>query len=89
MKFTDLNFEPHPNIDGIQAVHFFDNSYGVSVIKSEYSYGGRDGLYEVAVLRGNSDEWDIVYDTSITEDVVGYLSKDGVDEVLMQVENLT
>jgi hypothetical protein len=89
MKFTDLNFEPHPNIDGIRAVYFFDNSYGVSVIKSEYSYGGRDGLYEVAVLRGNSDEWDIVYDTSITEDVVGYLSKDGVDEVLMQVEALT
>ncbi len=89
MKFTDLNFEPHPDFDGIQAVHFFDNSYGVSVIKSEYSYGGRDGLYEVAVLRGNSDEWDIVYDTEITDDVIGHLSEDQVGEVLMQVETLT
>lgn len=88
MKFTDLDFGPHPFWDGIQARHFFDNGYGVSVIKPSNSYGGNDGLYELAVLKGTEEEWDIRYDTPITDDVIGYLTKEEVEALLDQVKNL-
>ena len=88
MKFTDLNFEPHPNWDGVQAKHFFDNGYGVSVIKASHSYGGSEGLYEIAVLKGFEDEWEICYDTPITDDVMGYLTKEDVETIVNQVESL-
>ena len=88
MKFSDLNFEPHPNWDGVQAKYFFDNGYGVSVIKSSHSYGGSRGLYELAVLQGLEEDWKICYDTPITDDVMGYLTTEDIDTVLNQVENL-
>lgn len=89
MKFTDLEFEPHPNCEGVQAVNFFENGYGTSVIMTPYSYGGSDGLYEIAILKGTEEEWEICYDTPITDDVVGYLTREDVESILNQVENLT
>jgi hypothetical protein len=88
MEFTDLNFEPHPNWDGVQAKHFFDNGYGVSVIKSSHSYGGSEGLYEAAVLKVTDDDWQITYDTPITSDVLGHLTTEEVEVLLYEVENL-
>ena len=88
MKFSDLNFEPHPNWDGVQARHFFDNGYGVSVIKSSHSYGGSRGLYELAVLQGLEENWEICYNTPITDDVMGHLTIEDVETVLNQVKNL-
>lgn len=88
MNFADLEFEPHPNWDGVQAKHFFDNGYGVSVIKASHSYGGSKGLYELAVLKGLEEDWEICYDTPITDDVMGYLTKEDVETVLNQVERL-
>jgi len=96
MKFTDLNFQPHPNWDGVQAKHFFPNGYGVSVVQftipyssgSGGSYGADRGLYELAVLQGLEEDWKICYDTPITDDVMGYLTTEDIDTVLNQVENL-
>ena len=90
MKFSDLNFHPHANYPetGIHAKHFFPNGYGVSVVKTPYSYGHEEGLYELAVLKGVEENWSICYDTEITNDVLGYLTQDELDEVLMQVKSL-
>jgi hypothetical protein len=90
MKFTDIDFQPHPHYaeDGIQAKHFFPNGYGVSVVRFPGSYGYEEGLYEVAILKGLEEDWEICYDTEITDDVIGYLTEDQVGEVLVQVENL-
>jgi len=85
MKFSELEFMPHPStLGGIQARHDFPNGYGVSVIKSSRSYGGDAGRYEVAVmLHGH-----LTYDTPITDDVLGWQSEPDVDEVLAAVESL-
>ena len=40
--FDNLVFEPH-NIDGIHATEMFDNGYGVSVIKNDFSHGSFPG----------------------------------------------
>ena len=60
----------------------FPNGLGASVVRSKYSYGGRNGLWELAVVRGH----EIVYDTPITHDVLGYLTDADVEKVLAQIE---
>jgi hypothetical protein len=90
MKFTDLNFQPHGNMpDGIAARHFFPNGYGVSVVQFPGSYGYEKGLYEVAILKGLEEDWEICYDTPITDDIIiGYQSMEDIDNLLSQVESL-
>jgi hypothetical protein len=83
--FKNLDFKPHPNnMGGVQAIEKFDNGYGVSVVRTPYTYGGKDGLYELAVL----DNDGITYDTPITNDVLGYLSEQDVTEVLIKIQQL-
>lgn len=86
MTFDQLIFRPLLN--GVQALHFFDNVYGASVIKHPFSYGGPSGLYELAVIRGDEGDWVIVYDTPVTDDVEGWLSPERVTELLTQIEAL-
>ena len=95
MNFSDLDFQPHTNYpdSGIAARQFFDNGYGVSVVRfTTYfgagSYGSEEGLYEVAVIKGTEDDWNITYDTPITDDVLGHLSEEEVEVLLYEVENL-
>lgn len=72
-------------LDGYQKIYKFGNNYGASVVCSDFSYGGDKGLFEVAVL---DLEGKIVYDTPVTDDVIGYLDFDGVAKVLQQIQNL-
>jgi hypothetical protein len=90
MKFTDLQFNSHPNYPdtGVQAKHFFDNGYGVSVVSFPGSYGFRDGLYESAVLKKTEEDWHICYDSVVADDVLGYQTEEEVEVLLYEIENL-
>ncbi len=66
-------------------VYKFENGYGASVACSPMTYGGEQGLFEVAVLDAAGE---IVYDTPVTSDVVGWLDFDGVAGVLKEIQNL-
>lgn len=88
MKFTDLNFQPHPIGDGIQARHFFPNGYGVSVVRFPGSYGYEGDLYEVAVIKGNDDDYVLCCDTPITNDVMGHRDERDVEIIMEEVEAL-
>ena len=83
--FKDLAFKQHPAMDGIIARITFDNGYGASVVRHEYSYGGKDGLYELAVLDKNGE---LTYDTPITDDVIGYLTTQEVTDILENIQKL-
>ena len=83
--FKDLEFKQHPAMDGIISRITFENGYGASVVRHEYSYGGKDGLYELAVL--NSDG-ELCYDTPVTNDVIGYLRDIDVTDVLAKIQQL-
>jgi hypothetical protein len=84
-QFKDLEFVKHPNhIEGVQARITFDNGYGASVVKSPYTYGGKDGLYELAVFK----DGEITYATPITDDVIGYLRPEDVTEVMAKIQQL-
>lgn len=88
MKFTDLNFQPHLLGSGIQALHFFPNGYGVSVVRFPGSYGYEQDLYEVAVIKGVDDDYELCYDTWITDDVMGHRDERDVEIIMEEVETL-
>ena len=84
--FEDLEFKAHSaGIGGVQAIIAFDNGYGASVVRTPFTYGGRDGLYELAVL---DKDGNITYETEITDDVIGYLEEDMVSELLIRIQQL-
>lgn len=74
-----------------QWLHRFANGYGASVVRGWLTYGGEAGLYELAVARWtgpDEDDWVIDYDTSVTPDVLGYLTEADVDRLLAEIEAL-
>jgi hypothetical protein len=76
---------------GTQRLYRFDNGYGASVVRSPYSYGGDQGLWELAVLTfngGSIEDFDLSYSTPITHDVIGHLEDYEVDELLARIEAL-
>jgi hypothetical protein len=91
-KHTPVIDRIHPNhAGGIQRIYRFGNGFGASVIRSSYSYGGRSGLFELAVLKfdGESDrDYEITYDTPITSDVEGHLTDEAVDALLDRIQAL-
>ena len=75
-----------------QRIFRYKNGYGASVVRGPYTYGGSQGLFELAVIRfiGEDTErsYDLAYDTPITNDVVGWLSEDDVQSLLRRVARL-
>lgn len=74
-----------PDMNGYQLIYKFDNGYGASVVKHDFSYGGKSGLYEVAVL---DNEGELCYDTPITSNVIGHLNMSEVDKILVNISHL-
>ena len=58
----------------------FENGYGISVLK----YSNGIDTYEVAVLDNNG----ICYNTSITNDVIGYVDANEVSNIMKQIQEL-
>ena len=76
---------------GIQYVFRFDNNYGASVVKHPSSYGYYDDLWELAVLKFNGSgiwDWNLTYDTEITDDILGWLNNTAVCELLGKIKAL-
>ena len=71
--------------DGHGYVYKFDNGFGASVVQHSGSYGGNQGLYEIAVLDSKGD---LCYDTPITDDVIGYANEDKIKDTLDRIKSL-
>jgi len=75
-------------------VRYFDNNRGISIISSEFSYGGTKGLYEIAVVawwedkKGNKDHA-VDYSTEITDDVIGHLTMEDVEKIAERIKKLS
>ena len=86
MSFKNL---PSNQINGgIQYLAFYPNGYGALIVQHQFSYGGNIGLWELAVIKGTEEEWDICYTTPITSNVKGYLTESEVGELLIKIEAL-
>jgi len=84
-EFSPETSGPSPTGGGEQHKYKFANGYGASVIRSAYSYGGDQGLWELAVL---GPDGKLNYDTPVTEDVEGWLADADVDRLLKQISEL-
>jgi hypothetical protein len=88
----------HPAGSGTQKLYRFDNDFGASVVRFTIgsfggSYGVQSGLWELAVLKFHGptlepEEWELTYDTPITDDVIGHLDDGEVEEVLGRIRDL-
>lgn len=56
----------------------------VSVIRSSMTYGGSEGLFELAMLKNER----CIYNTPITNDVIGWLDEEDVLNVLEDVQRI-
>jgi len=64
----------------------FENGYGASVACHTGSYGGDEGLFEVALTDDNGDVITSPNDpTSKWQDVKGYLTESEVDALLLEI----
>lgn len=85
MKFGKYSpTESRTELGNERYIFQFTNGYGASIIKNWYSRGGPEGFYELAVLKNGK----IIYDTPITNDVVGWLDKNDIAELLKRIEEL-
>jgi hypothetical protein len=74
--------------DKIQKIYSFPNGYGASVIKGKYTYGGPEGLWEIAPWTNDEHEfigrslfaWD--------DDVKGRLHDPDVHSILGKISRL-
>jgi hypothetical protein len=90
--FDDLVQKPHHCGDGISARMNFPNGYGVSVVRfrghgefARYaSYTDDENEWEVAVIHNEH----LCYETPITNDVIGHLTKDEVTDVMRRIQEL-
>lgn len=88
----------HPVGSGTQRMYRFDNGYGASVVQFTLgtyglggSYGAESGRWELAVLTfkdDSIDSFELTYATPITEDVLGHLTEDEVQETLRKIRDL-
>lgn len=66
-----------------RAIVTFPNGYGIDFVVGLGSYG-----LEAAIITHDDDDWDICYDSPITDDVLGYLNLDDVSKLLKRVSEL-
>ncbi len=88
---VDFGFklEQHKNHGGgVQGKMFFPNGYGVSVIRTPHSYGGVDLKWELAILFGDRESYDISYNSGLADDVIGWLTEKEVLEYVEKVKEL-
>jgi hypothetical protein len=77
---------------GGQLLFRFENGFGASVVRHLYSYGGKEGLFELAVAKfknDDSDYWDFDYNNNVSDgDVLGYLKGSEIEGLLEQIKKL-
>ncbi len=86
MNYEEYLILSKPYQDGWLKRYMFSNGYGASVVCHSFSYGGNNGLFELAVL---DKDGELTYDTPITNDVIGHLTQEEVDVFLERINNLS
>lgn len=85
MSFTELDFKPHAFIpNGVQARLELPNRHTVSVVGGKGLYGDGRETFEVAVIAPSGK----FVPLSDGDDVLGWCSKDEVEEVIAKAKEL-
>ncbi len=71
-----------------QAIMFFPNGYGVSVLLGDLFYSNGIDTFELAVITGDEKQYTLEYGTPITDDVLHRITAEEVTEAMKQVQQL-
>lgn len=85
--FQDLIFKDHHVKhygDEMQALIYFDNGYGASVVLGKIFNSNGVDTYELAILHNGG----ICYTTHITKDVLPNQTSEQITEILKQIQDL-
>jgi len=88
MKFEDVEMIPTDIPKGVQAILQFGDDYKLSIVKSDFSYGGTKGLYEIGVFKSHT----MVELPGITQEgdsVKGFLSPEEVNGIIIKMKTIT
>jgi hypothetical protein len=94
ITFDDIEFKQHVSGDGVHGLIFFPGGYGLSVVRYRNPFGGGSYTsnsvedYEVAIIKGRKGNWEICYDTKITNDVLGFQTKEDINNIIKHVIRL-
>ena len=87
-KFKDIKFKERKEPKGgIQAILNY-GKYNLSIVRDRYSYGGKEGLYEVGAFQNNT----MIELPCITEEgdtVKGWLSEDDITGILLKMVTIS
>lgn len=72
---------------GVQAILEFD-TYELSIVKNESSYGNKQGLYEIAVFK-DGEQYELPGVTNEGDTVKGWLTESDVDAIIKKMYLLT
>jgi hypothetical protein len=90
--FGYLAVKKNEALGGVQYLYYFPNGYGASIVRHSGSYGYSSGLWELAVIKyadlSPDSKQRLDYTTTITDDVLGYLTESKVKNILDQISKL-
>ena len=88
MKIKDVEMIPTEIPNGVQAVLQFGSEFELSIIKSDFSYGGKQGKYEIGVFK-NGEMTELPGVTNEGDTIKGFLSEGEVDSILKKMYLIT
>jgi len=94
ITFDNIEFKPHGVGNGVHGLIFFPGGYGLSVVRFRHPFGGGSYTsndtedYEVAIIKGTKNQWEICYDTKLTNDVLGFQTKEDINKIINHVQRL-
>jgi hypothetical protein len=87
MQFKDIQFNETKMPKGIQSLVDFGD-YQLSIVKNDFSYGGKSGLYEIAVYK-DDEQIEMLGITEQGDTVKGFLSTDEVVGIIKKMHLVT
>ena len=87
MKLKNLDMLQTISPMGVQAIVDF-GEYELSIIQNELSYGGKQGLFEIAVFKDKAQA-ELPGVTSPGDTVKGFLTPSDVDAILTKMYTIT
>lgn len=87
MKLKDFKLLETDVPKGVQAILDF-GKYDLSIIQNEFSYGNKQGLYEIAVFK-DGEQIELPGVTAPGDTIKGYLTESDVDAIISKMYFLT
>ena len=87
MKMSDFEMMPTETPNGVQAILDF-GKYELSIVQNDCSYGNKQGLYEIAVFKGN-EQHELPGVTQPGDTVKGFLTEEDVNGILKKMYLIT